>query len=174
MTLASIGAGIGYFFFFLIMIVSLIIIIVGLPGTWVIMIEAIVFAIITRFDHGIGWWDLIALLAMAGVGEVLEFIITARGAQKYGGSNSAMAAAIIGGIIGAMVVNMFLPIIGALIGAFLGVYLGAVLVTYLFDRDFKKARQVGIGAFKGRLGAVLVKVSIGVAMASIIVWQIFF
>jgi len=165
---------IGLILMFLFMFVSLFLVVIGLPGNWIILALAIVFGLVTGLDAGVGWWDLVALLGLAGLGEILEFVLTAKGAKKHGGSNKAMAAAIAGGLVGALLLNGILPIIGAVIGAFLGVYLGAFIVTYVVEGDMERARQIGAGAFMGRIGAVLVKVSMGVAMISLVVWQIFF
>lgn len=164
--------GVGLFLFFLVMLLSLFAIVIGLPGLWVIMVEAIVFALVTGFEAGIGWWDLIALLAMAGAAELFEFLITMRGAEKSGGSRAAGMWAIVGGIVGAMLLNGLVPILGALVGAFIGVFVGAFASAYYSERDFDKSLTVGLGAFRGRLGAVLVKETLGVAMAAVIVWQI--
>jgi uncharacterized protein YqgC (DUF456 family) len=172
MSLATIGAVIGLFFFFAIMILALFSIIIGLPGNWIILAEALIYGAITGWDKGIAGWDLLVLAAMAGTGELAEFLLTAYGASKYGASKKAIAGALVGGLVGAILVNMVIPIIGAVIGAFLGVYLGAFLLTYAFDRDLEKARNSGLGAFMGRLGAVLVKGSMGVAMVAVIISQI--
>ena len=173
MSLASVAAGIGLFFFFAIMLLAIFSILIGLPGCWIILVEALVYALITKFAAGIGWWDLLALLIMAGAGELAEFLLTAYGAQKYGASKKAIAGALVGGLVGAILVNAIIPIIGALIGAFVGVYLGAFILTYAFDRDLDQARKSGIGAFMGRLGSVLVKGTMAVAMAAVIVTQVF-
>lgn len=173
MSLATVGVVIGLIFFFAIMLIALFSIPIGLPGCWIILLETIVYALITGFDAGIGKWDLLALLIMAGTGEVAEFLLTAYGAQKYGASKKAIAGALVGGLAGAILVNMVVPILGALVGAFLGVYLGAFILSYAFERDLEKARNSGLGAFMGRLGAVLVKGSMAVAMAAVIVSQIF-
>ena len=170
---ATVASWIGLFFFVAIMLIAIFSIVIGLPGCWIILLEAIIYAAITKFKGPIGWRDLLILLAMAGAGELMEFLITAYGAQKYGASKKAIAGALVGGILGAILVNAVLPIIGALIGAFLGVYLGAFLLTYLFDRDLAQARKSGIGAFMGRLGAVLIKGTMAVAMAAVILAQIF-
>jgi uncharacterized protein len=164
--------GIGLFFFFVLMLASLIAIVIGLPGLWVIMAEAIVFALVTDFARGIGWWDLIALLVMAGAAELFEFLITMRGAEKSGGSRAAGWWAIVGGILGAMAFNWVVPVLGALVGAFIGVFVGAFLSAYYQENDFEKAMKVGAGAFRGRMGAVLVKEAFGVAMAAMIVWHV--
>ena len=169
---SSLLAGAGLLVFFLVMLLALFAIVIGLPGTWVIVVEALVYALITGFDGAIGWWDLILLLALAGTGEIFELLITARGAEKAGGSTAAAAGAIVGGIVGAVLLNGLVPVLGALVGAFLGVYLGALLTAYALERDAQKARAIGLGAFRGRLGAVLVKEAVGVAMAAVIVWNI--
>jgi len=169
---SSLLAGVGLFFFFLVMLLALFAIVIGLPGTWVIVVEALVYALITGFDGAIGWWDLILLLALAGGGEIFELLITARGAEKAGGSTAAGVWAIVGGIVGAIALNWFVPVLGALVGAFLGVFAGAFLSAWADERDFGKAVAVGAGAFRGRLGAVLVKEAVGVAMAAVIVWNI--
>ena len=144
----------------------------GLFLFFIIMVEAIVFALVTHFGKGIGWWDLVALLAMAGAAELFEFLITMRGAEKSGGSRAAGFWAIVGGIVGALALSWVAPILGSLVGAFLGVFAGAFLSAYFSAGDFDKAMAVGAGAFRGRMGAVLVKEALGVAMAAVIVWQI--
>jgi uncharacterized protein len=164
--------GLGLFLFFLVMLLSLFAIIIGLPGLWIIVAEAIVFALVTSFAQGIGWWDLVALLALAGAAELLEFLLTMRGAEKSGGSRAAGWWAIAGGIVGAFALNWFVPVAGALIGAFIGAFAGAFLSAWASERDFDRALRVGAGAFRGRVGAVLVKETIGVAMAAVVVWQI--
>jgi len=169
---ASIASWMGLFFFFAIMVLAIVSIVLGLPGCWIIVAEAIIFALITKFDQGLGWWDLAALTAMAGAAELFEFLITAYGAKKFGASNKAILAALAGGLIGAFLLNTVVPIIGALLGAFLGVFVGAFLYTYAKERDRGQAFRAGLGAFMGRMGAVLVKGTIAVAMAAVIVTQV--
>ncbi len=171
--LLTVSSWAGMFFFFAIMLVSLFSLIIGFPGNWVILLEAILFGLITKWEGGIAGWDLLLLLAFVLVGEALEFILTARGAKKHGGSNWAIVMSLIGGIAGAILLAILIPIIGAIIGAFLGVFLGAFLYTYATEKDLEKARQVGLGAFKGRLGSVLVKGTMGVSMAVVIITQVF-
>jgi uncharacterized protein YqgC (DUF456 family) len=168
----TIAAYAGLFLFFLIMALAILSLVLGLPGTWVIVAEAIIFALVTRFDKGISWPDLIILAALAGLGELFEFLITAYGAKKFGASNKAVIAALLAGLVGAFLLNAAVPILGALLGAFLGVFLGASLYTYFQDRDRGRAFRAGLGAFMGRMGAVLVKGTLAVAMAAVIIQQI--
>jgi len=71
-----------------------------------------------------------------------------------------------------MLLNGLVPVLGALVGAFIGVFVGAFASAYYSERDFDKSLTVGLGAFRGRLGAVLVKETLAVAMVAVIVWQI--
>jgi uncharacterized protein YqgC (DUF456 family) len=171
--LVSVGSWVAMFFFFAIMILSLFSLIIGLPGNWIILAETLIYGAITKWEGGIAGYDLLVLLAFVLTGEALEFILTARGAKKHGGSNWAIVMSLLGGIVGAILIAILIPIIGAVIGAFLGVFFGAFLFTYASERDLEKARQVGLGAFKGRLGSVLVKGTMGVSMAAVIITQIF-
>jgi uncharacterized protein len=169
----GIAQGIGFFLFFAVMLLAIVSLIVGLPGTWIIVMEAIIFALVTKFNHGIGWWDLLLLLALAGAGEAFELVVTAYGAKKFGASNRAVLAALVGGLAGAFLANNAVPIIGALVGAFLGVYLGAFLYTWWAENDSGQAFRAGIGAFMGRMGAILIKGAIAVAMTAVIVHEVF-
>jgi len=173
-TLLAVLAVIGYVFFFLIMFVAILSILIGLPGCWVILVETLVYCLIPPMFHKISMLEFAVLLLMALAGELFEFLITAYGAKKFGASNKAVIAALAGGLIGAILVNNLFPIIGALVGAFAGVYLGAFLYTYLADRELGKAAKAGIGAFMGRMGAVLVKGTMAIAISGFIISQMFF
>lgn len=170
--MTSILAGVGLFFFFAIMILALFLVFVGIPGNWIIFAEAVIYALITSFDGAIGWWTLAALLVMSGLAELVEFLITAYGAKRYGASKRAIAGAIIGAIAGAILMAGFPPVVGAIIGAFLGAYLGAFLVSYAMEKDFDNARRVALGAFFGRVGAALTKGTITAGMAGLITYQV--
>jgi|GEM_PF-545760 len=172
MSFATVMGAIGLVFLFAIMIVALVLVFIGLPGNWIVFAEAVVYALITSFESGIGWWTLAALLVMSGVAELFEFLITAYGAKRYGASKSAIAGAIVGAITGAILMAGIPPVIGAFIGAFIGAYLGAFLVSYLMEKDFDNAIQVAKGAFVGKVGASLTKGIITVGMASLMTFKI--
>jgi uncharacterized protein YqgC (DUF456 family) len=174
-TVTQISVYIGLFFFFAVMIVAVFAVVFGLPGNWIVFAEAVLYAVITRFHGPIEWWVLGVLLAMALLAEIFEFLVTVYGAHKFGqAGKAAIAGALAGGIAGAILMAGFPPVIGAVIGAFAGVFLGATLVTYLQEKDFGKAWRAGLGAFMGRLGAVLTKGTVTVAMAGIIVARVLF
>ncbi len=140
----------------------------GGPGNFVILIAAIAYNIIT-WSMEIGYVILGIVLAIAIGGEVLEYVIGIKAAKAGGASKAGVTGAIVGGLVGAIVgVPIFL--IGSLIGMFIGAFIGAVVAEMSVEKKpFKIALKAGIGAFKGRVGAIMVKELLGVVMIIIIV-----
>jgi hypothetical protein len=171
-SLASIA---GHAAFFLVMAAAIFSVVLGFPGTWIILLEAAVYAAVLDFEGPITLPVIGVLGGLALLGEIMEFALTAYGAGKFGeASKSAMAGAVFGGLAGAIVLAGTPPVIGSILGAFLGVFAGAALVTYAKDKDGGKALKAGVGAFFGRLGAVMMKGACAVAMAGVIVARVFF
>ncbi|HAZ31097.1 MAG TPA: DUF456 domain-containing protein [Dehalococcoidia bacterium] len=134
-----------------------------LPGTPLILIGAIVYAIATDFAVIDGW--LIAILALICVGaELLEYIAGAIGARKYGASKSGVYGAIIGALAG---IFILFPI-GILIGSIAGAVAGELLA----GAGGAKAIRAGFGAIIGALGGMVLKFIAGVAMIVMILIRI--
>lgn len=134
----------------------------GLPGTFVILAGALLYNLI-QWSMAISPAMLGILMGIAVIGEVLEYVLSVKLASRRGSSSSAIWGAVIGGIIGA-VIGTPVPVIGSLIGLFIGVFLGAFLVELASRKDFAAALNSAIGAFYGRVGAILVKSLLGVVM----------
>jgi len=154
--------------------VSLALIAVGLPGTWGMIALALVFALCTGFAK-ITAWGLLGMCVAAGVGEAIDLLGGMAGARYGGASKWGMAAALAGGLAGAVAGTVLLPapIIGSLIGAFAGCFLGAFIVEYHRARNAQEAMKAGLGAFLGRVVAILAKVSIGAGMIVWMAWRIY-
>lgn len=149
--------------YFLVCLGGLVLLIVGLPGTWLIVVAAAVFAWISG-GSAIPWSAVVIFILLSAGAEVFEAVVGAWGARKYGGSRWAMAGAVVGGIAGAILLAGFPPVIGSIIGAFAGSFGGAFLLEYAANRDFRKARSTGKGAFYARIVAVVTKVALAIAM----------
>lgn len=114
-------------------------------------------------------WQLFAQLAiLAGVSELIEFVVTVKSTQKYGGSRCSMVGAIIGSIVGAIAGSGVLLLIGTLLGAMFGAYLGSFIVAYLEHQDLEKAKRTGLGAFTGVAGGKITKTILGIIMLVLI------
>ncbi|MFQ5601796.1 MAG: DUF456 family protein [bacterium] len=154
----------GYILFWFIMIAGIIIIPFGIPGTFLIVANVFVFGWLTDFTEITGGFIGI-LLTIAIAVEIIEFLLGAATAGKFGASRKGMFGAILGGFLGAIWATPLLPLIGTLIGAFVGAFAGAALLEYLGSSDLKKSLRAGFGAFLGAVGGKFTKIAAAVAMA---------
>ncbi len=94
----------------------------ALPGNWVIVGLAAVFAVFfpAGADHGLRWSAVGIAAGLALVGEVIELSAGAAGARRAGASRRsaiyALVGTVAGSILGAMV-TIPIPVIGPIIGA---------------------------------------------------------
>ena len=150
----------------LVLFVGWVLQLVGLPGNWLIVIAAAVYAWLLPPDAStaIGWPAVAILLVLAILGEVVEFIAGALGVTRAGGSRRgavlAIVASTIGGILG-IFVGVPIPIVGSLVGAVvfggLGALVGAVVGETWQGRDLETSLEIGKGAFVGRLLGTVAK-----------------
>lgn len=163
---------IGLIFFFLVLAGGILVIPFGLPGCWIILADALVFALAAGFQK-ITWPILGVLLVMALIAEGVELMAGIYGAKRFGASRRAIAGAIAGAILGAILLSPLLFLVGAMLGAFLGSFAGAFLIEFLGDRNLRHALRSGFGAFLGRMGAILAKTGMATAMAVLIISRFF-
>ena len=140
-----------------------------LPGTWVMLLATGLAA--WWQSERIGWAAIIILAVLAIIGEIIEFIGSAHGSRKAGGTRRAAILSLVFGVIGAIVGAMLgsvVPVIGTVIGTLIGACLGAGLGSYLGDRwagrSHRQATQSGQGAAVGRLWGTVGKVMVAVVM----------
>lgn len=147
-------------------------VVLGLPGNWLMVLSTLLVA----------WWQwdaaahggpalfhlatLIAVVALAVLGEVLEFFAGVAGAKRAGGTRKGAIGALVGGIGGAIAGTLFIPIpvLGSLLGACGGAGLGACLFELSAGRRIEEATRAGVGAGRGRLMGTLYKIFVGVAI----------
>lgn len=147
----------------------------ALPGNWVILVLSALFAWLIRDPSGggISLYTVGALLALATIGEIVEFAAGAAGAARSGASRRGMVLSLIGAMIGSLVgaacgAAIPIPLIGSLVGAvgggaggaFAGAYLGETWRGVPEDQRF----EIGKAAFIGRLLGTAGKLAIGAAM----------
>ncbi|MCL2330909.1 MAG: DUF456 domain-containing protein [Phycisphaerae bacterium] len=144
----------------------------GAPGTWLMVLTMAVAAWVQRQPQvalgngAIGWGTLIVLVALAVIGEVLEFVTGATRAKKAGASSKGSWAAIGGGILGAILGTVLLPVppIGTLVGASAGAGVAAWQVELRNGQPSDVAIRIGWSAAIGRLLGTVYKLAVGVIM----------
>ena len=155
------------------MVAGLIAVVLGLPGTWLILITSVLYSWLGNFSV-ITYQMLLGLLLLAVAAEVLDFWSGLWGARRYGGTRKAMLGTLLGGIIGAIILTPMVFGIGAVVGAFFGAFVGGFVVTYLEQRKMSEAMRVGWGGLLGRVFAMVFKGAAVISMIGLDVWAIFF
>jgi uncharacterized protein len=138
-----------------------------LPGVWVILIVALFVQLLWGDPQVYSWWTLGAALALALVGEAVEFFASAVGATSAGGGTSGAVGSILGSLAGAILGSIFIPVpvAGTIAGAVLGAGLGAILAErHIARRTWSHSYRIGQGAAVGRLISTVVKVAIAAAV----------
>ena len=161
-----------------VLVVAWVLTLLGLPGNWLIVIAATVHFALVPGDSvaTMGWGVVVALFALATVGEVVEPLAGAGGAAKTGASRRGGTLARVGSVAGG-VIGLFLgipipvvgPILTAIVFGCVGALVGAVIGERWKGRGLRVSWQVGKAAFQGRLLGTLVKAAIGLAMVGIVV-----
>lgn len=158
-----------YFILFAILICGLALTVMTLPGLWLMLAAAGIYAWLTQ-GYFISWWTLAILLVLAGVAELIEFFSSGTGAKKAGGGRAGFWGAMIGGIVGGVVLSFalaFIPIFSTLIGVCIGTFVGAMAGEMIAGRELGHSAWIGFGAARGRLFGTFIKLGFGCVMLCI-------
>ena len=153
----------------------------GLFGNWM-MIVSVLLVLWWRWAPGAPLSEqmfhpatLIVLVVLAVVGELLEFLLSAAGARKAGGSRFGALMALIGSVAGGIIGTFAIPIpvVGTLLGACGGAFGGALIGELMLGRQMGDSLRSGEGAAVGRLLGTVGKLAVGLAMYLIIAFAAF-
>lgn len=144
----------------------LFLVLLGLPGTWLMVASTAVVAWL-YWDQGMfSHWTLAALVGLAVLGEILEFVAGMFGAKSAGGSRGGAFGALLGGLVGAVAGTFVIPVpvFGSLLGACIGAFLGALALEMAGGQEMEPAIRIGMGAGVGRFFGTVAKLGVGVAI----------
>lgn len=164
---------IGLILFCLILVLGIAAIFLGLPGTFIIFGDALVYGLITRFRDPFTPKFLLLLLAIALLAELIEFLLGTFTTLRFGASRWGVVGTLAGGILGATWGSAALPLVGTLVGAFTGAFLGAFVLEYLHRDDHSAAAKAGFGAFVGKILGITFTFSCAIAMIALILIRLF-
>lgn len=155
-----------------------------LPGNWIVVALAAGFAwLFPKVDDGRGLtWTVVGIaLALAVLGEVLEFVAGAAGAAKQGASKRAVFLSLVGALAGSLAgvaIGTPVPVLGSFVMALLGGAGGAFAGAYLGElwkgRSEQERRAAGHGAFVGKLWGTLGKLACGAVIVALVAVDAFF
>jgi uncharacterized protein len=141
---------------------GLIMIPLGLPGIWLMLLAGLAHRLLVT-PSTISWLTLGIVTLIAVAAEWLEFSVSGKYTQKYGGSKRAAWGSILGGLVGAFV-GAPIPLLGSVVGAFAGAFGGALLGEYSVAKNADQATRAATGALVGRAVATALKSVAGVAI----------
>ncbi len=119
-----------------------------LPGAILIYAGMLLYGFMTKFATLDASFFLLQALVLVLIFSV-DYLASAAGTKRFGGSKQAAWGAIIGTILG-----IFFGPLGIVIGPFIG----AVGAEFLNRKDFNQALRVGVGTIVGILGGTIVKI----------------
>ena len=161
----------------LIVIVCWALSIIGLPGNWLILVAAGVYAFLVPDEHhAMAWWLAVGiLLVLAILGEIVEMLAAAVGVRRHGGSRRGALLSFVGAMTGALIglfVGLPIPVVGSIVAAVLFACVGALLGAFLGEqwkgRSIDESLKVGHAAFWGRLAGTAGKMALGCVMVAVV------
>lgn len=162
----------GMILLWLFLVIGVLLIPFGLPGTFVIVADVLVYGLATGFEkYSLPFAGLLLLITI-GI-EVIEGILGAAMAKKFGGSKWGMIGAIVGAFLGAVLGTPVIPVIGTLLGLFIGALLGAAVFEGLYSGNWDKAWKVGLGAMFGTIGGKITKIIVAIIMVVMVGIKVF-
>jgi hypothetical protein len=142
---------------------SLASLLLGLPGTFFILLAALLYGWATGFA-AVQWSTVGWLLLLAAVGEGLEFFAGAAGAAGERPSWRVMVGALAGGVVGGLAGTPVMFGVGSLLGALVGAFTGAALAVVSEGGTMGSALSTGLAALRGRLLGFVLKAAAAVVM----------
>jgi hypothetical protein len=154
-------------------VACLVVTVLGMPGNWGMVAMAILSAwlIEPSWRSHLPWSWVVTLLILALLGELVEFLASAAGVGKLGGSKRSAVLAIAGSMIGAIIglfVGIPIPVVGGLIASVVlggvGAGIGAALGERWAGRQWEGSLKIASAAFWGRMLGTVGKSAVGAVM----------
>lgn len=121
----------------------------SVPGPPLVFLGALLYSLFHGFVP-VGWLTLLVLAVVAALSQVLDYLASAYGVKKFGGSGWGIWGSVLGGILGLL----FFNIPGMLIGLFAGAFL---LEWWKGKKEILPSLKIGGGSLLGFMGGTLMK-----------------
>lgn len=162
----------GMAIFILVMFSGVFSIVFGMPGTIIILIDAILYAMFSGFEK-IGIKVILILLVISLVAETLDFALGMAGSVRLGISRKAIWASVIGAFVGAIIMTPALMGLGTIAGSFLGGFAGVAMIELIRQSQLKPALRTGYGTILVMFAGMLVKGFFALVMTIITLTNIY-
>jgi uncharacterized protein len=135
----------------------------GLPGTMIILIDVLAYAIVTGFER-IGIKLILLLLILSVIAELIDFLMGMAGAHQPLPSKKMFWASAIGALAGAFILTPLFWGLGAFGGFFLGCFGGIMSMELLRQSRLQSPFKATNRALIALVGGKMVKGLIALTM----------
>lgn len=149
-------ASVGFVVFILILFIGIYLTLFGLPGTIIIFLDVLFYALLTGFAQ-VGWKVILFLLVFALLAESLDFLASLTETHKAPVMKKALWASAIGSATGMMLLTPLLWGLGVWGGFFLGGLAGLVIAELLRQAKLRAPHRASNRAFFAMIGQKMVK-----------------
>jgi len=153
-------------FYILVLFLGTFLTIFGLPGTVLIALAALLFAVCTWF-HTMGIGTVISLAVISVIAEAIDLGLRFIGVRPFTVSARSVGAAVTGALLGFVAVSAALRGPGAFIGVVLGGTIGLLAVHSAEEFGRKHHLRMSAAAILASIAMVLVKGFLAAAMSFI-------
>jgi hypothetical protein len=133
-----------------------------MPGPVFVVAGALLWAFATSFET-LGMGRLAVLAGLAALAFVLDLVVGALGARRYGASRLGMAGAIVGAVVG-----LFFGPVGLIVGC----VVGAVAGELLRGADLARSVRSGAGALIGLLAGLAADLVVTITMIGLFLYWV--
>ena len=163
-------AGITIFIF--VLFIGVFSIVFGIPGTVIILVDTIIYAMFTGFGK-IGIKIIMILFIISLIAESLDFALGMAGVVRIRISRKAIWASVTGAFLGAAIMTPTLFGLGTITGIFLGGSAGVMIVELIRQAQLKQALRTGYGLILVMFTGMIVKGFFALMMAIITLTNIY-
>jgi uncharacterized protein len=156
----------GFAVFILILFIGIYLSLFGLPGTVIIFIDVLTYAVITGFDR-IGVQILLFLLVFAIMAEMVDFLMGMTGALRLTPSKKLFWGSAIGSIAGMFILTPLLWGLGTFGGFYLGCLAGILITEFIRQSKLQASFQATNRAILIMVGGKMVKGCIALVMIAV-------
>ena len=146
----------GFVVFILLLFVGIYLSLFGLPGTIIIFLDVLLYALFTGFAQ-VNWKVLLFLLIFALLSEAIDFWAGSTDAHKPPVNGQSIWGALLGAVTGMLILTPALWGLGVWAGFFLGGLAGLLLMEWFRQSRLKIPHQATYGALLAMTGIKAVK-----------------
>jgi uncharacterized protein len=138
----------------------------GLPGTVVIFIDVLTYAVITGFDR-VGFKIILFLLFFSVIAEMIDVLMGMTGALMPAPSKKMFWASVIGAIVGILILTPFFQGLGIFGGLFLGCLAGILFAEFVRQSELQTPFKASNRAILVMIGGKMAKGCIALSMIAL-------